>query len=214
MEMETSDILLRFAVTFVLSLLFGIERQKAHKPISFGTFTFVAIGSCGLAITALSLSQDNPAENPVPLLSAIVTGIGFLGAGALIKTTDKIFGFTTAASIWLFAIFGLVIGVGQYLIGFSMYLLAWMVVLYDKFLEKRGAGTHQRKITVCANRIMDEKTIRDLIATRKCKPLHAHLDKEKGRMCMTYLIEGARGEIEMIPKRLVEQEWFAECRIE
>ena|SRR5659263_171028 len=100
--MELLIILLRLTLTFALSLIFGYERQRSHKPIGFGTFIFVSVGSCGLAITATILS-----ENPLPLLGSVVTGIGFLGAGALIKTNEKTFGFTTAASVWLFAIFGI-----------------------------------------------------------------------------------------------------------
>jgi putative Mg2+ transporter-C (MgtC) family protein len=115
--MEISVILLRLFFTFALSCVFGVERQKSHKPIGFGAFIFVSVGACALAITATIIEP----ENPLPLLGAIVTGIGFLGAGALIKTSDKTFGFTTAASIWLFAIFGIINGVGEYFLGFSIY---------------------------------------------------------------------------------------------
>ncbi|MCX6706574.1 MAG: MgtC/SapB family protein [Candidatus Woesearchaeota archaeon] len=162
--MEPQIILFRFAITFVLSFLYGLERQRAHKPTGFGTFIFVAVGSCGLAITAMTMNTDNP----LSLLSAIVTGIGFLGAGALIKTTDKIFGFTTAASIWVFAIFGLIIGVGDYLVGMIIYALVWVIILSDNYLEKKGIGSYQRKILITTNRIMNEKDVREqLLCDRK-----------------------------------------------
>ena len=90
--MDVIVIFLRLSITFFLSLVFGLERQYSHKPIGFGTFTFVAAGSSSLAIVAVALGF----EHSIPLLSAIVTGIGFLGAGALIKTSDKIFGLTSA----------------------------------------------------------------------------------------------------------------------
>lgn len=112
-----------------------------------------------------------------------MTGIGFLGAGALIKTTDKIFGFTTAASIWLFAIFGLIIGVGNYYIGFVMYLLAWAVVFYDKHLEKKGMDSYQRRVMVSTNRIIEEKEVRKLVGISKCKLIHMHLEKKKTPGC-------------------------------
>jgi putative Mg2+ transporter-C (MgtC) family protein len=212
--MDVTEILLRFFITFALSLVFGIERQKSHKPIGFGTFIFVSIGSCGLALTAISLSQENPAENPIPLLGAIVTGIGFLGAGALIKTTDKIFGFTTAASIWLFAIFGLIIGVGNYFIGLVMYSLAWVVVFYDKHLEKKGMGSYQRRVLISTNRIIDEKVARKLIGVSKCKLIHMQLEKKEARMHLSYLVEGGIDEIEQIPGKLMQEEWFDSCKLE
>lgn len=151
--MDLTTIILRFFIVFILSSIFGIERQRSHKPIGFATFIFVSIGSCGLAITSTILNL----ENPTPLLAAIITGIGFLGAGALIKTTDKIFGFNTAASIWIFAIFGLTIGIGQYLIGSILYGLIWIIVLGDRYLEKKGIGSYQKKITIVTKKIIQEK---------------------------------------------------------
>ncbi|NCO18029.1 hypothetical protein AUJ61_03350 [Candidatus Pacearchaeota archaeon CG1_02_30_18] len=140
--METWIILLRMLLTFIPALIFGFQRQRSHKLIGFGTFTFVAVGACGLAITAVNLGMGNP----LPLLGSIVTGIGFLGAGALIRTTDKIFGFTTAASIWVFSIFGLLIGVGEYFIGGMTYLFVWIIILIDGFLEKNGVGSYHKKL--------------------------------------------------------------------
>ncbi|MBN2251980.1 MAG: MgtC/SapB family protein [Candidatus Altiarchaeota archaeon] len=212
--MDLSDTILRFALTFLMALVFGIERQRSHKPIGFGTFIFVAIGSCALAITAISLSAENPAESPIPLLGAIVTGIGFLGAGALIKTSDRIFGFTTAASIWVFAILGLVIGVGEYLTGFIVYLLVWMVVYYDRALERRGVGSYQKKVAVSANRIMDEREIRKALGAGKCKLISIQADKVNDMLQATYLIAGGREDIDEIPKKLMPLEWFASCRLD
>src|SRR3989338_5532799 len=101
--MEFFTLATRFCIVFLLALMFGLERQRAHKPVSFGTFIFVSMGACALALTATSIDI----EDRIIILGSIVTGIGFLGAGALIKTSDRIFGFTTAASIWIMAIFGI-----------------------------------------------------------------------------------------------------------
>lgn len=206
--------LARFAVTFLMALVFGVERQTSHKPIGFGTFIFVSVGSCGLAITAIGLAEQNTAENPTPLLSAIVTGIGFLGAGALIKTTDKIFGFTTAASIWFFAIIGLIIGVGEYATAIIMYILIWTTVFYDRYLERKGIGGYQKKITLTTNRIIDEEDVRDLMCNTRCKLIHKHVDRKENKMYLQYIVEGTRGQVDDIPKRLMEEEWFESCKIE
>ena len=93
--MLISTVLFRFSVAFVASFLFGFVRQRMGKPIGFGTFIFLAQGSCALALTAITLQSDNP----LPLLSAIVTGIGFLGAGALFRSGERVVGFTSAATI-------------------------------------------------------------------------------------------------------------------
>lgn len=210
--MEISAVILKLVATFSLSLLFCLERQRSHKPIGFGKFIFVSVGACGLAITSISLDI----ANPLPLLSATVTGIGFLGAGALVKTKDKAFGFTTAASIWVFAIFGLVIGTGEYLIGTISYAIVWIVVFFDKFLEKKGNGSYQKKLIISVNRIIDEKEIKSQlsIAIKKHKMIGMEMDKKNNRFSITYLIEGTEEDINKIYKKLFEMEWFESCKIE
>ena len=152
--MDYITLVIRLSLVFFLTLIYGVQRQKSHKPVGFGTYILVAIGACGLSIASQELVGIN---NTVSLLAAIITGIGFLGAGALIKTPDKVFGFTTAASIWFFAIFGVLIGIGEYLIGIILYFLAFVIVLFDESLEKRGIGSYRRKIIITSNKIVGKK---------------------------------------------------------
>jgi putative Mg2+ transporter-C (MgtC) family protein len=173
--MEMLVIVERLVITFAISMIFGIERQISLKPIGFGTFTFVAIGSCGLAITASVLEV----ENPIPLLATIITGIGFLGAGALIRTTEKIFGFTSAAGIWIFAIIWLIIGSGFLLIGLVIYVLVWAVIFIDKILEMKKVGVYQKKIVIVSKEPQSKDKIMDLLETTKIKifrmfPFYSH----------------------------------------
>ncbi len=209
---DAATLFLRLVIVFLLSLLFGYQRQRSHKPIGFGTFIFVAIGSCALAIVAISLSS----ENPLTLLSGIVTGIGFLGAGALVKTTDKIFGFTTAASIWLFAIFGLVIGIGYYLTALLIYLLIWATLLVDHVLEKKGIGSYRRKIVLITSKIIPEKEIRETLDSEKVKHKLITIDvsKKDNFLSITYLVEGTREDIQRIPATLYQKPWFSSCKVE
>lgn len=208
MEFEVTA--LRFIITFILSFLFGIERQYAHKPIGFGTYTFVAIGSCSLAVIAVALGF----EHSIPLLSAIVTGIGFLGAGALIKTNDKIFGLTSAASIWAFAIFGLTIGIGEYVIGLILYFLIWIVVISDRLLERYGIGSYQKKILIQTNKIINIKEVIAMTGIHKYKLLDIDIDKAHKKMTLHLRVEGKKEDINKIPDRIINQEWFENVKIE
>jgi len=209
--MELSIILVRLILTFTLSLIFGYERQRSHKPIGFGTFIFVSVGSCGLAITATLLN-----ENPLPLLGSVVTGIGFLGAGALIKTNEKTFGFTTAASVWLFAIFGIIIGVGQYTIGITVYLITWVIIYFDKLFEKKGMGYYQKKLIINTNKIVDKSDIKKIFlqGNERHKFIGIDVDKKNNKIAITYLIEGTSEDIYKISKKLYEMEWFDSCKFE
>ncbi|MCZ7401485.1 MAG: MgtC/SapB family protein [Candidatus Methanoperedens sp.] len=209
--MELSIILLRLIITFVLSLIFGYERQRSHKPIGFGTFIFVSVGSCGLAITATILN-----ENPLPLLGSVVTGIGFLGAGALIKTNEKTFGFTTAASVWLFAIFGIIVGVGQYVIGITIYLLTWLIIYFDKMFEKKGMGYYQKRLIINTNKIVEKSEIKKIFleGMQRHKFIGIDVDKKNNKIAITYLIEGTSEDIYKISKKLYEMDWFDSCKFE
>jgi putative Mg2+ transporter-C (MgtC) family protein len=149
-----STVLFRFSVAFVASFLFGFVRQRMGKPIGFGTFIFLAQGSCALALTAITLQSDNP----LPLLSAIVTGIGFLGAGALFRSGERVVGFTSAATIWAFAILGLTLGVGEYLIAGMLYATIWSVVLVDLYMQKRWIGSHQRNNDSLASKSLNQSS--------------------------------------------------------
>ena len=207
--MESSEILLRFGITFILSLLFGLERQRAHNPVGFGTFNFVAVGSCSLGITAMLISS----ETPFGLLAAIVTGIGFLGAGALIKSNDRVFGFTTAASIWILAIFGLTVGIGDYFIGGILYLSVWIILGVDRILEARGIGTYQKRIVITTNRMVDEKEIRKNFDVRKCQIDHLIVNKKENKLIVSYIVKGSKEELLPIPANLYSKPWFESMKI-
>lgn len=208
--MDTVTLIWRFFLAFILSLIFGLERQRKHKPIGFGTFTFVATGACALAITAVTFEPINP----LPLLSAIVTSIGFLGAGALIKTTDKIFGFTSAATIWLFAIFGLLIGVGEYFHGLILYSTLWIVMVLDSIFQKKGLGSYQRKLVIQTNRIIDNGDIDSVLGKQRPKPMGMEFNKKNSTLILTYLIQGSKEEINQIPRILAKKDWFDSFKIE
>jgi putative Mg2+ transporter-C (MgtC) family protein len=207
--MEFLTILFRFLIVFIFALLFGIERQRSHKPIGFGTFIFVSTGSCGLAIVAMHLSQ----ENPLPLLGAIITGIGFLGAGALIRTTDKVFGFTSAASIWVFSILGLVIGVGEYFIGFILYSIIIAVVLIDRYLEVKSIGSYQKKLVLVSKKSINNHELLSLILA-KVKIYSVEINKTTGLQTYTVYVEGSKKIINDVPKKLYKCDWVESFKIE
>src|SRR5436309_1836278 len=130
----------RLLLVFALAFGIGLERQIRRKPVGFGTFIFVSTGAAALAILAIDLESDNP----LTLLGVVITGIGFLGAGALIRANDRVFGFTTAALVWAMAALGVAAGAGLYLLVIVNYTIVWAVVITDRFLEGRGFGSHAR----------------------------------------------------------------------
>lgn len=201
--LSAETIVVRFLVAFVLAFIVGFVRQKSGKPIGFGTFIFVALGSCALALTAIASGT----ENPLPLLGAIVTGIGFLGAGALFRTPDRIVGFTSAATIWVFAVFGLTIGVGEYLIGALVYAAIWLVLLFDRWMEKRWIGAHQRKLVVRVRPGTSDVMLESgLGLPPRSAARTIDSDRKDGRLTLHYSIDRRLGRIEELVTRLEQSE--------
>lgn len=132
----------------------GYEREKSNQFAGFRTHILVSVGACITSVIALelfnkysSISTIDPARLPAQVLS----GIGFLGAGAILKNSNGIRGLTTAAGIWATACIGIAIGYGQYVLGITAWLLV-MVTLYifkniDKVISKRSRVILKATIT-------------------------------------------------------------------
>ena len=210
--MDIWIVLLRMGLTCVLTMLFGLERQRAHKPVGFGTYTFVAVGACALAIAAVDIFPDNP----LGLFGAIVTAIGFLGAGALIRSGDRIFGFTTSASIWVFAVFGVLMGAGEYFTGLLTYGIVWAVMYIDKHFETHGIGSHHKKFVISTNKIVPHKEIETILMlfTTKHKLISTEVNKSQNKLTFTYLIEGKRESMNLGMKKFYDKDWFDSFKLE
>src|SRR5437867_7445022 len=139
---DPTEVVFRLLFVFGLAFSVGLERQLHRKPVGLGTFIFVSMGAATLAILAITLEEDNP----LPLLGGVITGIGFLGAGALIRSNDRVFGFTTAALVWAMAALGVAAGAGLYYLAFVNYGIVWAVVLTDRYLESKGFGSHAKVV--------------------------------------------------------------------
>lgn len=141
------EILLRLGLAALLGMVVGYERERQNQPAGLRTHAILAIGSC-LAMTisinlAIQFVPDVPNGDPARLAAQVVSGIGFLGAGAILRYGTNVKGLTTATSLWTIAIVGLAVGAGHYFsaIGTTVALLIVLVLL--NILEKRAIHTFQ-----------------------------------------------------------------------
>ena len=115
----------RLLLSALLGGLIGLEREISDQPAGFRTHILVALGACLFALvsaysfTAFVGADQSPQLrfDPTRIAAQIVTGIGFLGAGAIIRYGMSVRGLTTAASLWVVAAIGTAVGLGGYLIG-------------------------------------------------------------------------------------------------
>jgi putative Mg2+ transporter-C (MgtC) family protein len=115
------DIALRLVAALLVGALIGLERSYHGRPAGFRTHALVCLSTCLLMLITVyesrwfpSITQGRIAMDPTRMVQGIMTGIGFLGAGVIMKEGLSVRGLTTAASIWATAAIGILIGIGFY----------------------------------------------------------------------------------------------------
>ena len=115
------DVLARLGVAIFCSLMIGLERYLNHRPIDFRPFVIVSVASCALVIGIIegSAAMEDPrlSIDFGRVMSGIMTGIGFLGAGALFRESHIVQGAGSAAAIWAAGAIGIVCGLGLLWLG-------------------------------------------------------------------------------------------------
>lgn len=144
-----ADHLLRIVAAVILGGLIGLERERQDKPAGFRTIILICLGAC--VFTILSHTAGNGVGDPGRIAAQIVTGIGFLGAGAIIHERGSVVGLTTAASVWAVAAIGMAAGFGQFglaIIGTGMILAA--LILFQGFEDLVSRNRNVEEYTVAA----------------------------------------------------------------
>lgn len=125
------EIILKVTLASILGGLIGLERESTNRPAGFRTHILVTIGSALIMLVSIDMSKYG--GDPSRIAAQVISGIGFLGAGTILRTGNNIEGLTTAASLWVCAGIGIAIGSGYYLGG----IMTTAIVLF--FLKNARA---------------------------------------------------------------------------
>jgi len=134
----TDSSYLRLAVAMLAGALVGAERTLDRKPAGLRTYALVSLGTAAFVVAAGGDATSNSR-----VIQGVVTGIGFLGAGSIIRTDRTVHGLTSAASIWLAAALGVLAGVGQYRLTLFLIVLTLVVLRALRWAEdawRKAAG--------------------------------------------------------------------------
>jgi len=135
--MTEIDFVIRLCIAFFAGGIIGIERSSRRQVAGLRTHILIAIGSCCLMMLSIWLPQQLNTGDPGRIAAQVVSGMGFLGAGAIIRLGSNIRGLTTAASLWLTAAVGLAIGAGMFIAAFTTVILAIITLILLNRLERK-----------------------------------------------------------------------------
>jgi putative Mg2+ transporter-C (MgtC) family protein len=147
--MSPLDLTLRLLLAAGLGAAIGIERELHRKPAGLRTNILIAVGAA--LFTTLSVHFAGVGGTPDRIAAQIVTGVGFLGAGAILHSGVSVQGMTTAATIWVNAAVGMAAGSGQYLMAtvatvITLVVLAVFAPLEEWFERRTTTDDHLKKI--------------------------------------------------------------------
>jgi len=153
---EKVSVLMRLVLAAVFASLLGWERGRSEKPADIRTMILIGTGAAmftllGERMIAVGGDEAIIRADPTRVLAYIISGVGFLGAGAILHSKKSIIGLTTAASIWVVAAIGAACGVGEFMVAFFLFAITfvtlwtpWVVALADGEIDGNGNGQKKR----------------------------------------------------------------------
>jgi putative Mg2+ transporter-C (MgtC) family protein len=132
----------KILIATICGFIVGYDRERKNKVAGLRTNVLICVGSCIFTIGSFLAAKYYDISDPTRILSTIVTGIGFLGGGVIMRTDDKIIGMTTAAFIWVISAIGILCGMGFW-VSPVLLTIGLVIVLYyfesvEKYIKKEG----------------------------------------------------------------------------
>jgi putative Mg2+ transporter-C (MgtC) family protein len=138
MELDWVDVG-KLLAAVVAGAVIGLERETHDKPAGFRTNILICLGAALFTVVSERMADGAPSVDRTRIAAQIVTGVGFLGAGAIIQFRGNVIGLTTAATIWLVASVGMAFGAGLFLLGSVVTVVATAVLFGFERVEARIA---------------------------------------------------------------------------
>ena len=157
LDLNIWAILTRFICAMVVGTVIGMEREFTHRPAGLRTHILVTLGACAVMITGqLIFAQYKPfgaTSDPARLAAQVISGVGFLGAGTIMREGVNVKGLTTAASLWAVACLGIAAGGGYYTVALTGTVLMLITLTLLEVLQNamlKGAKRHNKDFVVVA----------------------------------------------------------------
>jgi len=142
---DERDIIIRILVGALLGAAVGLERELNDQPAGLRTHIILVVGATLAMVLSVNLgylfARPGLPADPARLAAQVISGIGFLGAGAILRFGYNVKGLTTATSLWTMAIVGLAVGAGYYLVGLITTSIMLVVLVFLHIFKNRFVNT-------------------------------------------------------------------------
>ena len=198
------DEILKIVLSAIIGCLVGLEREIRRKPAGFRTLALICVGATIFTICSYKLGIT---DNRDRIAANIITGVGFLGAGVIFRNGGSVSGITTAATIWIAAALGMLIGIGEYVLAvlslgvslFILYALQFIQNLIDTKFQHRDYV-----VTYKGDWSADEFKVR--IASLKLKTRYFKETRQDHQTTFEFDITGKETDLDIFNKWLKEED--------
>ena len=176
LALSPMDILMRLLCAMVVGMVIGMEREYTHRPAGLRTHILVSLGACAVMITGqLIFAQYKPFganADPARLAAQVISGVGFLGAGTIMREGVNVKGLTTAASLWAVACLGIAAGGGYYIVALAgtvlMFITLTLLEVLQNAMLKGSKRNNKDYIVVAENASLGVNAINHLADSTSC----------------------------------------------
>lgn len=160
LDVTWSNALFRLVLSVVLGMSVGYERKRKGQIAGIRTFALMSMGACLAMLLSIYVPQvylGLKNGDPSRIAAQVITGVGFIGAGAMIQNKGAVRGLTTAAGIWITAVIGMAIGVGMYLCGVVATMLCVLILIWMERAERvRHIGADSKVLNITVKGIISD----------------------------------------------------------
>lgn len=188
MTFELYDEITKLIVALIIGAIIGAEREYKSKAAGFRTVILITVGSTLFTIISNAIGADGR------VASNIVTGIGFLGAGAIFREGSNVKGITTATTIWISAAIGMAVGLGKFEFAFIALVIVMLVLLSFNWIQKMIDKTNKIEtytITLKNNNQTNKETLKQMISKFNLKVSTKQQSKNNEFQTFIFSVQGS-----------------------
>jgi putative Mg2+ transporter-C (MgtC) family protein len=201
----------KLVLAIIIGGVIGAEREYRDKSAGFRTLVFICVGATLFTMFSLKMANDS---DPARIAAQIVSGVGFLGAGAILRDQRRVVGLTTAAMIWLTAGLGMGIGSGNYLLSAAaagmLLVVMWIFPFAEQWIDSRS-GTEHYEVT-CAHTPGRYEELLARVQAAQLKVISSKCNKSNKNLIITLVLRGSPNRHAALAAQLLDDPTILEFR--